>query len=159
MTINLLTVFPEMFAPLSCSVIGRAQSEGRLKINIINIRDFSALKHKNTDDYPFGGGAGMLMLPQPVFDAFASVKEPGLRIYTSPKGQRLTDAMARELAGLENITILCGHYEGVDQRVIDHLIDREISVGDYVLTGGALCAGGSGPHGKRLRRQLRRRTA
>ena len=96
MTINLLTVFPEMFAPLSCSVIGRAQSEGRLTINIINIRDFSALKHKNTDDYPFGGGAGMLMLPQPVFDAFASVKEPGLRIYTSPKGQRLTDAMARE---------------------------------------------------------------
>lgn len=140
MTINLLTVFPEMFAPLSCSVIGRAQSEGRLTINIINIRDFSALKHKNTDDYPFGGGAGMLMLPQPVFDAFASVKEPGLRIYTSPKGQRLTDAMARELAGLENITILCGHYEGVDQRVIDHLIDREISVGDYVLTGGELPA-------------------
>ena len=140
MTINLLTVFPEMFAPLSCSVIGRAQSEGRLKINIINIRDFSALKHKNTDDYPFGGGAGMLMLPQPVFDAFASVKEPGLRIYTSPKGQRLTDAMARELAGLENITILCGHYEGVDQRVIDRLIDREISVGDYVLTGGELPA-------------------
>ena len=140
MTINLLTVFPEMFAPLSCSVIGRAQSEGRLKINIINIRDFSALKHKNTDDYPFGGGAGMLMLPQPVFDTFASVKEPGLRIYTSPKGQRLTDAMARELAGLENITILCGHYEGVDQRVIDHLIDREISVGDYVLTGGELPA-------------------
>ena len=140
MTINLLTVFPEMFAPLSCSVIGRAQSEGRLTINIINIRDFSALKHKNTDDYPFGGGAGMLMLPQPVFDAFASVKEPGLRIYTSPKGQRLTDAMARELAGLENITILCGHYEGVDQRVIDRLIDREISVGDYVLTGGELPA-------------------
>lgn len=140
MTINILTVFPEMFAPLQSSVLGRAASDGTIKINLINIRDFSASKHKNTDDYPFGGGAGMLMMPQPIFDAFASVSQPGVSIYMSPKGKTLDDETARELAGFENITILCGHYEGVDQRVIDNLIDREISIGDYVLTGGELPA-------------------
>lgn len=140
MTINILTVFPEMFAPLQMSVLGRASKEGHININIINIRDFSDKKHHNTDDYPFGGGAGMLMMPQPIFDAFASIKNKGVSIYMSPKGKVLSDSMARELAKQEDITILCGHYEGVDQRVIDNLIDMEISIGDYVLTGGEMPA-------------------
>ncbi|MBR3750461.1 MAG: tRNA (guanosine(37)-N1)-methyltransferase TrmD [Clostridia bacterium] len=140
MTINILTILPEMFAPLQSSIIGRAVKDGSITINIINIRDFSDKKHHNTDDYPFGGGAGMLMMPQPIFDAFSSIKEPGTRIYMSPKGRVLNDSLARELAECENITILCGHYEGVDQRVIDNLIDMELSVGDYVLTGGEMPA-------------------
>ena len=101
MTINILTVFPEMFAPLQSSVLGRAANDGTININLINIRDFSASKHKNTDDYPFGGGAGMLMMPQPIFDAFASVSQPGVSIYMSPKGKTLDDETARELAGFE----------------------------------------------------------
>ncbi len=140
MTINILTVFPEMFAPLEMSVIGRAAKEGHININIINIRDFSDKKHHNTDDYPFGGGAGMLMMPQPIFDAFASLENKGFSIYMSPKGKVLSDSMARQLAKQDNITILCGHYEGVDQRVIDNLIDQEVSIGDYVLTGGEMPA-------------------
>ena len=139
-TINILTILPEMFAPLQSSIIGRAVKDGSITINIINIRDFSDKKHHNTDDYPFGGGAGMLMMPQPIFDAFASIENPGMRIYMSPKGKVFNDTMARELAGCEDITILCGHYEGVDQRVLDNLIDTEISIGDYVLTGGEMPA-------------------
>ena len=140
MTINILTILPEMFAPLLSSIIGRAIKDGSIKINIINIRDFSDKKHHNTDDYPFGGGAGMLMMPQPIFDAFASIEKTGTRIYMSPKGKVFNDSMARELAKCEDITILCGHYEGVDQRVLDNLIDMEVSVGDYVLTGGEMPA-------------------
>lgn len=140
MTINILTVFPEMFEPLKTSIVGRAVQEGLLEVNIVNIRDFSASKHHNTDDYPFGGGAGMLMMPQPIFDAFASLTQQGKCIYMSPKGSRLTDQKARALAAEQSITVLCGHYEGVDQRVIDQLVQEEISIGDYVLTGGELPA-------------------
>lgn len=142
MKISILTVFPEMILPYTeTSILGRAQKKGLIEIEVINIRDFAENKHKNTDDYPFGGGVGMLMMPQPIFSAFESVKtEKSLSIYMSPQGKVLTPQMAQELSNNEHIIILCGHYEGVDQRVIDNLIDREISIGDYVLTGGELAA-------------------
>ncbi len=142
MKISILTVFPEMLKPMiDCSIIGRAVKKGILDIEIVNIRDFAQSKHKNTDDYPFGGGVGMLMLPQPIFSAFESIKtENSLSIYMSPQGETLSPEIAKELSRTEHLIILCGHYEGVDQRVIDNLIDREISIGDYVLTGGELAA-------------------
>ena len=132
-----------MFAPLYGSIIGRAVNAGKLNIEVVNIRSFAENKHLKCDDYPFGGGAGMVMMPQPIYDAFQAVdpERKCKRIYMSPKGRRLTDAVARELAA-ENrdIILLCGHYEGVDQRVLDLCIDEEISIGDYVLTGGELPA-------------------
>lgn len=142
MKISILTVFPEMILPYTeTSILGRAQKKGLIEIEVVNIRDFAESKHKNTDDYPFGGGVGMLMMPQPIFSAFESVKtENSISIYTSPQGKVLTPEMAQELSKNEHIIILCGHYEGVDQRVIDNLIDREISIGDYVLTGGELAS-------------------
>ena len=140
MKISILTLFPEMFAPLQHSILARASEKGLLEIELINIRDFSASKHKNTDDYPFGGGDGMLMSAQPIFDAMRSIEGRPHRIYLSPKGRVLTNAKARALAQHEHIALLCGHYEGVDQRVIDTWIDEEISVGDYILTGGELPA-------------------
>ncbi len=142
MKISILTIFPEMIQPMvECSILGRAVKKGILEIEIVNIRDFSDSKHKNTDDYPFGGGVGMLMMPQPIFSALESVKTNGcVSIYMSPQGQTLTPEIAKELSTTEHLVILCGHYEGVDQRVLDNAIDREISIGDYVLTGGELAA-------------------
>ena len=140
MKIELLTIFPEMFESfLSASIIGRAREAGLLDIHATDIRPYSQNKHKNTDDYPFGGGAGMLMLAQPIADAMKAVTRPpfqGKRIYMSPRGVPLTQALAQQLSQEERLVILCGHYEGVDQRVLDKYIDMEISVGEYVLTGG-----------------------
>ena len=144
MKIELLTIFPEMFESfLSASIIGRAREAGLLDIHATDIRPYSQNKHKNTDDYPFGGGAGMLMLAQPIVDAMKAVTRPpfqGKRIYMSPRGVPLTQALAQQLSQEERLVILCGHYEGVDQRVLDKYIDMEISVGDYVLTGGETAA-------------------
>ena len=144
MKIELLTIFPEMFESfLSASIIGRAREAGLLDIHATDIRPYSQNKHKNTDDYPFGGGAGMLMLAQPIVDAMKAVTRPsfqGKRIYMSPRGMPLTQALAQQLSQEEQLVILCGHYEGVDQRVLDKYIDMEISVGDYVLTGGETAA-------------------
>lgn len=144
MKIELLTIFPEMFESfLSASIIGRAREAGLLDIHATDIRPYSQNKHKNTDDYPFGGGAGMLMLAQPIADAMKAVTRPpfqGKRIYMSPRGVPLTQALAQQLSQEEQLVILCGHYEGVDQRVLDKYIDMEISVGDYVLTGGETAA-------------------
>ncbi|MCM1545759.1 MAG: tRNA (guanosine(37)-N1)-methyltransferase TrmD [Clostridiales bacterium] len=142
MKMSILTLFPEMFAPLKESIIGRAEKSGKIEIEIINIRDYSADKHLKCDDYPFGGGAGMVMMPQPVGSAVKAVdpEHKALRIYTSPKGETFTQQKACELAECEHIVILCGHYEGVDQRVLDMYFDGEISIGDYVLTGGELPA-------------------
>ena len=142
MKIDILTLLPEMFVPLKESIIGRAVKEGKLEINIINIRDYSEDKHKKCDDYPFGGGAGMVMMPQPIASAINAIdpEHKALRIFTSPKGKTFNQTMAKELTLHEHIIILCGHYEGVDQRVIDLFIDTEISIGDFVLTGGELPA-------------------
>ena len=143
MKIDVLTIFPGMFTPLTESIIGRAQEAELLDVRVTDIRPFSKRKHKNTDDYPFGGGAGMLMLAQPIADAIRHVTpEPyhGKRIYMSPRGQLLTQQLVRELSQEQSLMILCGHYEGVDERVIERYIDIEISIGDYVLTGGELPA-------------------
>ncbi len=144
MKIELLTIFPEMFSSfLDASIIGRARANRLIDVHATDIRPFSVSKHKNTDDYPFGGGAGMLMMPQPIADAMRAVApEPfhGKRIYMSPRGKTLTQEMAQQLAKEENLVILCGHYEGVDQRVLDKYIDMEVSIGDYVLTGGETAA-------------------
>ncbi len=142
MKISVLTIFPEMLKPMiESSILGRAIKKGIIEIEVINIRDFAETKHKNTDDYPFGGGVGMLMMAQPIFSAFESIKtQDSVSIYMSPQGETLTPDIAKELSGNKHLIILCGHYEGVDQRVIDNLIDREISIGDYVLTGGELAS-------------------
>ena len=143
MQIDVLTIFPEMFSALNVSILGRAQDEERIRLNIHNIRDYSKSKHKNTDDYPFGGGAGMLMMMQPIADAFEQITPApyaGKRIYMSPRGVPLDQSLVRTLAQESSLSILCGHYEGVDERVIDKYIDLEVSIGDYVLTGGELPA-------------------
>lgn len=146
MKISILTLFPEVFsAYFASSVPGRALEKGLFELELVNIRDYSADKHHRVDDAPFGGSAGMLMGPQPLFDCIEDVKrrhEPGTPvIYLSPCGRVWDNVRARELAGSEaGLILLCGHYEGVDQRVIDQLVDEEISIGDYVLTGGELPA-------------------
>ncbi len=144
MKIKILTIFPEMFESVfSSSILGRAREQGLLETELIDIRSFSARKHKNTDDYPFGGGAGMVMLAQPIRDAmrFAMGENfRGRRIYLGPRGETLSTAKARALAGEEELILLCGHYEGVDQRALDTCMDEEISIGDYILTGGELAA-------------------
>ena len=144
MKIELLTIFPEMFDSfLNASIIGRAREAGLLDIHATDIRPYSQNKHKNTDDYPFGGGAGMLMLAQPIADAMKAVTRPpfqGKRIYMSPRGVPLTQALAQQLSQEERLVIMSGQNEGVDQRVLDKYIDMEISVGDYVLTGGETAA-------------------
>ena len=142
MKINILTQFPEMFVPITSeSILGRAVEKGILKINLINIRDYSTDKHNRTDDTPFGGGAGMVMLCQPAFDALKDLKAQGKRIlYMSPRGKMLDQGLIENLATEEEITILCGHYEGIDQRIIDYWNMEEVSIGDYVLTGGELAA-------------------
>ena len=142
MKITVLTLFPEMFAPLQGSIIGRAQTEGKLDIDVVNIRDFAENKHFKCDDYPFGGGAGMVMMPQPIASAISAVdpNHKARRIYLSPKGRTFKQDKVFELISYEHIVLLCGHYEGVDQRVIDLYIDEEISIGDFILTGGELPA-------------------
>ncbi len=142
MKIDILTLFPESFAPLKSSILERAKTSGKIEINLINIRDFSKDKHKKCDDYTFGGGPGMLMMPQPIFDAFKSIEgyKNAYKIYLSPRGNVFNQTKSKELSKHEHMIFLCGHYEGVDQRVIDTFIDEEISIGDYVLTGGELPA-------------------
>jgi len=141
MKFDVLTLFPEMFEPLNSSIIGRAKEKNLIEINLINIRDFSKDKHKKVDDTPYGGGAGMVMMPDVVYDAYKSVEDKNAKvIYMSPQGKKLTQKKVEELAKEEHLIILCGHYEGIDQRVIDKIVDEEISIGDYVLTGGELPA-------------------
>ena len=144
MTIEILTIFPEMFESVfSASILGRAREQGLLNVRLTDIRSFSECRHKNADDYPFGGGAGMVMLAQPVMDAMAAAREElpdARRIYLGPRGRRLTTGIARELARENSLILLCGHYEGVDQRALDACVDEEISIGDYILTGGELAA-------------------
>ncbi len=142
MNIDILTLFPEMFAPvLGASMLGRASEKGILNINAVNIRDFAENKHRKTDDTPFGGGAGMVMMAQPIFDALRSVGAENKRIiYMSPRGRRLDGELARSLAQEEDLVFLCGHYEGIDERIIDYWKPEEVSIGDYILTGGELAA-------------------
>lgn len=142
MRIDVLTLFPEMFVALDSSLIGKAREKGLFELNCHNIRDYSTDKHKKCDDTPYGGGAGMVMTPQPIHDCINTVdpEHKACRIYMSPRGKRLTQQTVVELSKLDNLLVLCGHYEGIDQRVLDLDIDMEISVGDYVLSGGELPA-------------------
>ena len=142
MQFDVLTLFPEIFEPVKQSIVGRAEEKGLIRINLINIRDFSKDKHKKVDDTPYGGGAGMVMRPDVVYDAYSSIKnkENAKMIYLSPQGNVLNQKKVVELSKQEHIILLCGHYEGIDQRVIDEIVDEEISIGDYVLTGGELPA-------------------
>ncbi len=142
MRIDILTLFPEMFSALQESILGRAQKSGKIQINIVNIRDYTEDKHLKCDDYPFGGGAGMVMMAQPIGSAIEALdpERKARRIYMSPKGQTFRQQKVFELLQYEHILLLCGHYEGVDQRALDLYIDEEISIGDYVLTGGELPA-------------------
>ena len=139
MKIDILTLFPESFSYLSSSIMKRAQESGKIEINLIDIRQFSKNKHMKCDDTPFGGGAGMLMTAQPIYDAVKSVQNHESHIvFASPSGKTLSPAMAKELSEKQHLIFICGHYEGIDQRVIDLLQPQEISIGDYVLTGGEL---------------------
>lgn len=141
MKFDVLTLFPEMFEPMKHSIIERASEKDLIDINLINIRDFSKDKHKHVDDTPYGGGAGMLIRPDVVYDAYSSVSEENAKVvYMSPKGKVLNQNMVKELSKESHLIILCGHYEGIDQRVLDEIVDEEISIGDYVLTGGELPA-------------------
>lgn len=141
MKFDILTLFPEMFEPMKQSIIGKAVEKDLIEINLINIRDFSKDKHKKVDDTVYGGGAGMLIRPDVVYDAYESVKkEESKVIYLSPKGKILSQKKVEELSKENHLILLCGHYEGIDQRVLDEIVDEEISIGDYVLTGGELPA-------------------
>ena len=141
MKFDILTLFPEMFETLKQSIIGRAIEKNLIEINLINIRDFSKDKHKKVDDTPYGGGAGMVMRPDVVYEAYQSVKEDKAKvIYMSPQGKRLNQQMIEDLSKESHLIILCGHYEGIDQRVLDEMVEEEISIGDYVLTGGEIPA-------------------
>ena len=152
MQFDVLTLFPEMFDILNESIIGRAKEKGLINVNLINIRDFSKNKHKKVDDTPYGGGAGMVIQPDVVYDAYKSViknnDKSGLDekskktrvIYMSPQGKKLDQQKVEELSKQEHLILLCGHYEGIDQRVLNTIVDEEISIGDYVLTGGELPA-------------------
>ena len=145
MNIHIMTLFPEMvMGGLNTSITGRAISKGILSIEAVNIRDYAFNKHNSVDDYPYGGGAGMVMQPQPIYDAYMSIK-PKLSencpvVYMSPQGKTFNQNKAVELSHFEDMVILCGHYEGVDERVLEEIVTEEISVGDYVLTGGELGA-------------------
>lgn len=140
MKINILTIFPEMFAPLKMSMLGRAAENGILEFDITDIRDYTTDKHNRVDDTPYGGGAGMVMQVQPVMDAYDAKGYGGRVIYMSPRGTVLSEDLARDLAAEDEITMICGHYEGIDQRVLDRLGAEEVSIGDYVLTGGEIPA-------------------
>ena len=145
MRIDIMTLFPEMCETvLSESIIGRARERGFVDIHCVNIRDFTADKHNRVDDAPYGGGMGMLMQAQPIYDCYQSLCEnaedrPHL-VYMSPQGQTLTQEKVKSLAQIPHLVLLCGHYEGVDERILDEIVDEEISIGDYVLTGGELPA-------------------
>ncbi len=145
MIFDVLTLFPQMFeSVLGDSIIGRARANNLLEMNFIDIRDFSKNKHRKVDDYPYSGGGGMLMNPQPVYDAYMSVAEnldyKPFTIYMSPQGRVFNQTVAVDLSKEKHIIILCGHYEGIDQRVIDEIVDMELSIGDFVLTGGEIPA-------------------
>ncbi len=142
MRFDVLTLFPEMFEPIQQSILGRASKNHILEFNFINMRDYSKNKHLKVDDTPYGGGAGMVMIPDVVYDAYSSIpnKENAKVIYLSPQGKRLNQAKVQELSEEEHLILLCGHYEGIDQRVLDEIVNEEISIGDYVLTGGELPA-------------------
>lgn len=143
MKISVLTIFPEMFDGIKHSILGKAIEKGLIEIKLIDIRDFTDNKHKKVDDYPFGGGSGMVMMPQPIVDAFAYAESlhegKPKRIYMSPRGRVFNQSMVEEFCN-QDMIILCGHYEGVDQRALDMCVDEEVSIGDYVLTGGELPA-------------------
>ena len=140
MQFDVLTLFPEMYEPLKQSILGKAQEKNVININIINIRDFSKDKHKKVDDTPYGGGAGMVIRPDVVYDAYQSIKDRDNAkvIYLSPQGQVLNQEKVVSLSKEQHLILLCGHYEGIDQRVLDEIVDEEISIGDYILTGGEL---------------------
>ena len=141
MKFNVLTLFPEMFETVKQSIIGKAIEKGIVEINLINIRDFSKNKHKKVDDTPYGGGAGMVMRPDVVYDAYKSIEDKETKvIYLSPQGKKLDQKKVEELSQEKSLTLLCGHYEWIDQRVLDKIVDEEISIGDYVLTGGEIPA-------------------
>ena len=144
MRFDVLTLFPEMFAPVEQSIIGRAEKNNLIELNLINFREFSKDKQKHVDDCPYGGGAGMVIKPDVIYDAYRSIVDkldykPKL-IYLTPQGKVFNQKMAREFANEKHLILLCGHYEGIDQRVLDKVVDEEISIGDYVLTGGELPA-------------------
>ena len=141
MKFDVLTLFPEMFESLKQSIIGKAEEKELIEINLINIRDFSKNKHKKVDDTPYGGGAGMVIRPDVVYDAYKSIKDENAKvIYLSPQGKVLNQKKVEQLSKEKHLILLCGHYEGIDQRVIDEIVDEEISIGDYVLTGGEIPA-------------------
>ena len=142
MKFDILTLFPEMFETVKQSIIGRAVEKDLIDINLINIRDFSENKHKKVDDTPYGGGAGMVMMPDVVYRAYLAIKdkENAKVIYLSPKGKTLNQKRVESLSKEKHLILLCGHYEGIDQRVLDEIVDEEISIGDYVLTGGEIPA-------------------
>ena len=135
MKFSILTLFPEMFEPIKHSIIDRAYKQNLININLINIRDFSEDKHKHVDDTPYGGGAGMIIKPDVVYKAYNSIDDKNAKvIYLSPKGKVLNQSKVKELSKEKHLVLLCGHYEGIDQRVLDEIVDEEISIGDYVLT-------------------------
>lgn len=141
MEFDILTLFPEMFDLVKHSILGKAIEKNLISINTINIRDFSKDKHKKVDDTPYGGGAGMIIKPDVVYDAYSSIKSKEAKvIYLSPQGKKLNQEKVEELSKENHIILLCGHYEGIDQRVLDEIVDEEISIGDYVLTGGEIPA-------------------
>ena len=141
MRIDVLTLFPEMFQALNSSLIGKAIEKGVFEFNVVDIREFSKDKHKKVDDYIFGGGDGMLMACQPLYDAIMSVKcENSHSIYFSPKGKVLKQGIVKSLSSYEHLILICGHYEGIDERIIEMCVDEMVSVGDYILTGGELPA-------------------
>jgi len=145
MKIDILTLFPEMCeSVLNESIIGRARSAGIIDVNCLNIRDYANNKHNKVDDYTYGGGMGMIMAADPIYNCFKSLYNEGEAkphlIYLTPQGKTLTQRKAVDLSQMDHIVLLCGHYEGVDQRVLDEIVDEEISIGDYVLTGGELPA-------------------
>ncbi len=144
MTFNIMTLFPAIIsAYINESIIKNAIENKIIEVNIYNIRDYSRNKHKKVDDYPYGGGGGMLMTPQPIYDCYMEIKKnnENTKLFLfSPKGKTLNNNMSYEYAKLDNITLLCGHYEGIDQRIVDMIVDEEISIGDYVLTGGELAS-------------------
>lgn len=144
MRFDVLTLFPEMFEPMRMSILGRAMQQGILTLNLINFREFATDRFKHVDDTPYGGGAGMVLKPQPIYDAYKTIVgklsyKPKV-VYLSPRGKLFHQGMAKKLSKEKHIIFLCGHYEGVDQRVLDEIVDEEISIGDYVLTGGELPA-------------------
>ena len=141
MKFNILTLFPEMFTVLETSILGRAKTSGKIDINLINIRDFSKSKHKKVDDTPYGGGAGMVIRPDVVYDAYDSIENKNAKvIYLTPQGKTLTHEKVKEFSQENELVLLCGHYEGIDERVLEKIVQEEISIGDYVLTGGELPA-------------------